>query len=78
MLSGTHQRLARMDTFLVKAKDTVLSRVYQFKYPGVILDPSLSWNDHVDYIGRKVSMRLGMLRRARKLSHSTGVVYNTL
>ena len=65
MVSGTHQRLARIDTFLVKAKDTVLSRVYHFKYLGVILDPSLSWNDHVDYIGRKVSMRLGNLRRAR-------------
>ena len=32
MLSpGTHQRLARIDKFLVKAKDTALSRVYQFK-----------------------------------------------
>ena len=45
----------------------MLSRVYQFKYLGVILDPSLSWNDHVDYIGHKVSMRLGTLRRARKV-----------
>ena len=53
MLSGTHQKLPRIDTFLVKTKDTVLSRVYQFKYLGVILDPSISWNDHVDYIGRK-------------------------
>ena len=31
MLSGTHQRLARINTFLVKAKATVLTRVYQFK-----------------------------------------------
>ena len=46
---------------------TVLSRVYQFKYLGVVLDPCLSWNNHVDYIGRKVSARLGMLRRARKV-----------
>jgi len=55
MLTGTHQRLARVDNFTVKAKDTVLSRVYQFKYLGVVLDPCLSWNDHMDYIGRKVS-----------------------
>ena len=60
MLSGTHQRLARIDEFLVKAKDTVLSQVYQFKYLGVVLDPSFSWNDHVDYIERKVSMRLDL------------------
>ena len=73
MLSGTHQRLARIDTFLVKAKDTVLSRVYQFKYLGVTLDPSLSWNDHVDYIGQKVSMRPGMICRARKSFHRSRV-----
>ena len=66
-IMGTHQRLARVDNFTVKVKDTVLSRGYQFKYLGVVLDPYLSWNDHVDYIGRKVSARLGMLRRARKV-----------
>ena len=80
MLSGTHQRLTRIDTFLVKAKDTVLSRVYQFKYLGIILDPSLSWNDHVDYIGRRVSMSLGMLRRARKIipRESCITLYNAM
>ena len=80
MLSGTHQRLASIDTFLVKAKDTVLSRVYQFKYLRVILDPSFSWNDHVDYIGRKVSMRLGMLHRARKVipRESCITLYNAM
>ena len=46
--------------------DTVLSRVY-LKYLGVILDPYLSWNDHIDYIGLKISAKLGMLRKARKV-----------
>ena len=80
MLSGAHQRLSRINKFLVKAKDTVLSRVYQFKYLGVILDPSLSWNDHVDDIGRNVSMRLGMLRRARKVipRESCITLYNAM
>ena len=80
MLTGTHQRLARVDNFTVKAKDTVLSRVYQFKYLGVVLDPCLSWNDHVDYIGRKVSARLGMLRRARKVisRESCITLYNAM
>jgi len=52
MLTGTHQRLASVDSF---------------KYLGVVLDPYLSWNDHIDYIGRKISARLGMLRKARKV-----------
>ena len=66
MLTGTQQRLALVDSFTVRAGDTVLSRVYQFKYRGVMLDSYLSWNDHIDYIGRKISAKLGMLRKGRK------------
>ena len=67
MLTGTHQRLAPVDSFTVRAEDTVLSRVYQFKYLGVMLDPYLSWNDHIDYFGVKISRKLGMLRKAHKV-----------
>ena len=58
----------------------MLSRVYQFKYLGVMLDPYLSWNDHIDYIGCKISAKLGMLRKARKviLRESCLTLYNTM
>ena len=42
-LTGTHQGLAVVDSFTVRAGDTVLSRAYQFKYLSVMLDPYLSW-----------------------------------
>ena len=67
MLTCTDQRLALVDSFTVRAGDTVLSRVYQFKYLGVMLDPYLSWNDHINYIGRNKTVKLGMLRKARKV-----------
>ena len=67
MLIGTHQRLAKVDSFNVEAQNTELDRVYKFKYLGVVLDPWLSWNDHIDYITTKISSRLGMLRKARKV-----------
>ena len=63
MLTGTHQRLALVNSFTVRAGDTVLSRVYL----GVMLDPYLLWNDHIDYIGCKISAKLGMLRKVRKV-----------
>ena len=66
MLVGTHQRLAKVEKFCVKASDRTLSRVLKFKYLGVVLDPTLSWNDHIDHISSKIS-RLGMLRKARKV-----------
>ena len=59
MLTGTHQRLALVNSFTVRAWDTVPSRVC-LKYLGVMVDPYLSWNDHIDYIGRKISAKLGM------------------
>ena len=67
MFTGTHQRLALVNSVTVRAGDTVLSRVYQFTYLGIVLDPYLSWNDHIDYIRRKISAKLCMLRKARKV-----------
>ena len=67
MLVGTHQRLAKVEMFCVKASERTLSRVFKFKYLGVVLDPTLSWNDHIDHISSKISSRLGMLRKARKV-----------
>ena len=67
MLVGTHQRLAKVTSFCVSANRKSFSRVYEFKYLGVMLDPNLSWNDHIDYISAKISSRLGMLRKACKV-----------
>ena len=54
MLVGTHQRLCKVTNFTVTVMDTdnqqiTLERVYVFKYLGVILDPSLTWSDYIDY-----------------------------
>ena len=63
MLIGTHQRLAKVGSFSITARNKILSRVYEFKYLGVVLDPTLSWNDHIDHITSKISSRLGILRK---------------
>ena len=36
-----------------------------FKYLGVVLDNSLSFNLHIDYVKKKVSKTLGMFSRIR-------------
>ena len=60
--------------------NTRLQRVNKFKYLGVLLDNTLSWKDHVEYIGNKISSRLGILRRARKVlpKPTCQMLYNTL
>ena len=67
MLVGTHQRTAEADDQVIEISNTRLERVNKFKYLGVLLDNTLSWKDHVEYIGHKISSRLGILRRARKV-----------
>ena len=67
MLMGTHQKLSSVQSFTVNVNANDLERVYKFKYLGVILDPCLTWNEHIEHIGNKISSRLGMLRRARKV-----------
>ena len=76
MFTATHQRLALVDSFKVSAR----SRVYQVKYLGVMLDPYLSWNAHIDNIGRKISAKLGMLHKAHKVipRESCLTLYNAM
>ena len=75
MLTGTHQRLALVDSFAVRVGDTVLSRVYQFKYLGIMLDPY-----HIDYIRCKILSKLGMLCKAHKVNphESCSTLYNAM
>ena len=70
MLVGTHQRTAEADDLVIEISNTRLERV----------NNTLSWKDHVEYIGNKISSRLGILRRARKVlpKPTCQRLYNTL
>ena len=80
MLVGTHQRTAEADDLVIEISNTRLGGVKNFKYLGVLLDNTLSWKDHIEYIGNKISSRLGVLRRAHKVlpKFTCLMPYNTL
>ena len=42
MLVGTHQRTAVTEDLVIDISNTCLDRVYNFKFLGVLLDPTLS------------------------------------
>ena len=68
---GTHQRLRLPQN---KDVDVCLNGVTvkcndSFKYLGVVLDQFLSFNEHIDYVKKKVSKTSGMLSRVRSLLH---------
>ena len=67
MIFGTQQRLCRQG---IEGIDIPLGRESvkccdAFKYLGVILDSSLSMNQHIDHVKKKVSKMLGIFSRAR-------------
>ena len=57
VLFGTGSRLATTN-LSVNIHGKELTRVAEYKYLGVILDESLSWNAHVNYLISKVSKRI--------------------
>ena len=78
VLFGTGSRLANAN-FSVNIDGKELTRVAEYKYLGVILDESLSWNAHVNYLISKVSKRLGILGRTRRSirMHTAGIIYRS-
>ena len=80
MLVGTHQKIASAGALEIAITHKCLKLVEKFKFLGVLMDQTLSWKDHFDYIGSNISSRLGVLRRARKVLPKTTclLLYNTL
>ena len=79
MLVGTHQKIASAGALEIAITHKCLKLVEKFKFLGVLMDQTLSWKDHFDYIGSNISSRLGVLRRARKVLPKTTclLLYNT-
>ena len=77
---GTHQKLVVTENLVIDTNNTRLEMVNNFKCLGVLLDHTLSWKDHEEYIGNEISFRLGMLREARKVLPKATclMLYNTI
>ena len=67
MLIGGPKRLKSIDHFGVSLNDCSVERIQSYKYLGVMINESLTWEDHVDYITSKVKKRLGLLKRIKYL-----------
>ena len=78
VLFGTGSRLANAN-LSVNIDGQEPTRVAEYKYLRVILDESLSWNAHVNYLISKVSKRLGILGRTRRSisMHTADIIYRS-
>ena len=65
MIFGTNNALRNFDDISLNYGNYIIERVYKVKYLGVIFDPMLAWNEHIDYISSIVSKRIGVIRRVK-------------
>ena len=72
MIMGTSQKLSNLDIdpsmtpFKLILNNYEIRRVKKTKYLGVIVDDSLTWEDHIDYITLKINRGIGIIRRVRQ------------
>ncbi len=65
MLFGTKQKLKNVQNFNLFMGGELLERVECFKYLGVKLDQHLNFEEHINWVYKKSSMKLGAIRKIR-------------
>ena len=87
MLIGIHQKLERLDhdpaatPYTVSAgTDCEIKRVRIVQYLGLIVDDTLTWSDHVEYMSTKIRRGIGILKRTSKFlkEGSLLMIYSSL
>ena len=62
------------DAFEININDVKLENVPQAKYLGVVLDPKLKFDKHIDCIAGKISKSIGILFKLKKLKIPTQIL----
>ena len=79
MLIGSRQKLSqvKIDPDLHIGSEGI-SRVSSTKTLGVLVDENITWRNHIDYVAKKASKGIGLLRRSKDLleSNTLKTIYN--
>ena len=87
MLIGTSQKIEKFDhepaatTYVISAgTDCEIKRVRIVKYLGLIVEDTLTWSEHVEYISNKIRRGFGILKRTAKFlsEDSLLMIYSSL
>jgi Reverse transcriptase (RNA-dependent DNA polymerase) len=82
MVLGTRAKCNQFDSevHVIKINDTVVQRVDEMKYLGVIVDPQLTFSNHINFLCKKLGKKIGFFRRISSdlTPWSRMIVYNTI
>ena len=60
---------------LLKIKGEEVERVNSYKYLGILLTNTLSWDDHINMLNRKCQQRMYFLRKLHRFDVSANILY---
>ena len=63
IIIASHKELKTNRDINIFYGDSILKQQRHFKYLGVVVDESLSWNNHVSYVASRVYPKLKLLSR---------------
>ena len=66
MVFGSRSKVKKAKNVTVRMDGERLQKVPSFKYLGIILDPTLSYNKHVSYVIKTVLYKMSLLGKLRK------------
>ena len=81
MLIGERHRLATLDTdFTLRVNDVELKRTNEAKCLGVQIDEHLQWGPHIDFIKKKISRGLWVLKKLKPILSQDNLItiYKTI
>ena len=47
--------------------DTVIEKVENFEFLGLVLNEKMSWNNHINKLSRKISSAIGVMSKSKNI-----------
>lgn len=79
-LIGSYKKVNKDTKITIVYNGSTLDQVYTTKLLGIHIDSNLTWHDHFDYICKKMSQKIGVIKRLRGIldDNILKLVFNTI
>ncbi len=64
-LIGSYRHVTKNTTITVKYNDQIIKQVHSAKLLSIHIDSNLTWEEHYNYICKKISQKIGVLKYIR-------------
>ena len=72
--------LSKIPKLVLSVNDTIIEKVDNFDFLGLVLNEKMSWNSHINKVSRKISSVIGIMSRSRNILDKSILlkIYNSL